>query len=195
MGWQGAGGGTGPCCARMGSGGSQQALGKRGARCLSQGGHQQSGHPVAPSLLPEGYGHLQHPRVCQGHLHALSQHRAAEKPRWEASPRGTWLYRAAPRSWAAAGCWCQSAPTPASSGSCSQARRSHPLLLSPRKALASDPFPQIHRQSDSLTGMQRTSGQTRNTISVTGLCMRWTHRAQEGMTHRCSTVKSLEKLA
>lgn len=56
-------------------------------------------------------------------------------------------------------------------------------------------IPQIHRKTDSLTGMQRTSGQARHTISVTGLCMRWTHRAQEGMTHRCSTVKSLEKLA
>lgn len=56
-------------------------------------------------------------------------------------------------------------------------------------------IPQIHRKTDSLTGMQRTSGQARHTISVTGLCMRWTHRAQEGMTHRRSTVKSLEKLA
>lgn len=56
-------------------------------------------------------------------------------------------------------------------------------------------IPQIHRKTDSLTGMQRTSGQACHTISVTGLCMRWTHRAQEGMTHRRSTVKSLEKLA
>lgn len=92
VGWQGAGGGTGPCCAQLGSGGSRQALGQRGTRCLTQGGHQQSGHPVAPSLLPAGYGHLQHPRVCQGHLCALLQCRAAEKPRWEASPRGTLLY-------------------------------------------------------------------------------------------------------
>jgi len=57
------------------------------------------------------------------------------------------------------------------------------------------PFPQIHRKTDSLTEMQWTSGQARHTISGTGSCTRWTHRAQEGMTHRRSTVKSLEKLA
>lgn len=125
-------------------------------------------------------------------LHASSQHRATENP----VQRGC---RRVPRMNLTAACEDQGCNRALARG-CSHSGLPHtPAGLDTRYSRQGKPLPrsipQIHRKTDSLTGMQRTSGQARYTISVTGLCTRWTHRAQEGMTHRRSTVKSLEKLA
>lgn len=131
----------------------------------------------------------------QLNLHTSSQHRVTKNPVQRGRRRVPWMNPTALTATSedrgcdralARGCSHSSLPHTPAGLDTHYSRQGKPLPKS---------ISQIHWKTDSLTGMQRTSGQARHTISVTGLCTRWTHRAQEGMTHRRSTVKSLEKLA
>lgn len=108
--------------------------------------------------------HPDHSADCpQPHLHTLSQHRPLSEMMWEGPLDDPTTLTPTGRAGAATGLWglcsCSHLPhAPAGLNTC-YSRQGKPL---PRS------IPQIHRKTDSLTGMQRTSGQAGHTISVTG---------------------------
>lgn len=117
----------------------------------------------------------------QPHLHTLFQHR----PHSDDVRRAAWMRPATPtpmgRAGAAAGLWG------AAHGPTSHTRPQLSTLATlDKESPCLGPFP---KSTGKLTASQGCNGH------LGKLVMRWTHRAQEGMTHRCSTVKSLEKLA
>lgn len=133
-----------------GSAGMRQGL-------LSWRGKEQRGEQT-PAPQPD------HGADCpQPHIHTLSRHRPHSEMTWE-GPLGEPHYPDPHRKgWgdrrALGVCSCSRLPhAPPGLNTC-YSRQGKPL---PRS------IPQIHRKTDSLTGMQRTSGQAGHTISVTG---------------------------
>lgn len=106
--------------------------------------------------------HPDHSADCpQPHLHTLSQHRPHSEMTWEGRLGETLYPDPTGRAGVAAGLWgvCSWSHlphTPAGLNTC-YSRQGKPL---PRS------IPQIHRKTDSLTGMQRTSGQAGHEVDT-----------------------------